>query len=746
MPLWCAVLFCALVGSAETVFHVDARTGSDANPGTAERPFATPARARDAVRALKKAGAFPSDGVAVELAGRFDSVRGGILELGKEDGGLSPAAPVVWRAAKAGVTFAGCCRIAPQDFAPVSGAARERLKQEVRDRVLACDLAKLGVGELPPLPAKFNRWTEMELVSSGKAMTIARYPNQGWLEITNVVDRGVKPIDPKTGEWEFGVRGGTFRYEDSAFERWNAATGVYLFGFWCYDWASDTLRVARIDREKKTVTMEGVHTYGLGKAGKWQQAKVRYFAYNLLEELDAPGEWYVDRAARTLYFYPTEAGLADVTLSLAKAPLLRLTDVSDVAVKGLGFRYSTGLAVEARGCRRLRLDGLDVAWLSQDGVRLTGGADCVVENCRIAQIGSAGLYVWGGDRKTLAKCNHVVRANDIGFCGRLARISGPCLRFDGCGIVVERNYLHDTPYLTVGYGGNEHLIQYNEIECSMLEAGDGGGMYTGRDWGSRGNVVRWNYLHHFGKDGVALRAAQGRPSGCEALKKDVMVEGIYLDDCDSGETIYGNLFYKAGRALFTGGGRDNKWTHNLVVDCTTAVHFDTRGLQRAKPGSGRKDGWDLLAKIEAMAYTNEPWASRYPQLLGVMDKEPLLPIGTEYVSNVAIRCGHFFSSWGHATKFLQERAPNRGNVSVNPADVARDRREYPQTNDALRAKLEVRVDDALAAAAADPLKLQDTPAFKAAFPSFPRIPVEQIGLPSNAPLVGGDVPLPRVVR
>ena len=112
-----------------------------------------------------------------------------------------------------------------------------------------------------------------------------------------------------------------------------------------------------------------------------------------------------------------------------------------------------------------------------------------------------------------------------------------------------------------------------------------------------------------------------------------------------------------------------------------------------------------------------------------MEKEPLLPIGTEYVSNVAVNCGYFYNSWGHATKFLQERAPNRANVSVNARDVARELREYPQTNAALRAKLEIRRDDALAAAveSADPRKVQDLPQFRAAFPSFPRIPVERIG-------------------
>ena len=725
---------------AGTTLFVDAQRGSDANPGTAAKPFATPMRARDAIRELKKANAYPAEGIRVELTGNFDSVRDSILVLGKEDGGLSPRHPIVWSAGKKGAFFTGSCRLRPQDFTLVSGQALERLRPEARGKVYQCDLAKFGVEPLKPLPAKFNRWSEMELVSSGKAMPIARYPNQGWLEITNVIDRGVAPCDRTKDEWEFGVRGGVFEYVGTEPERWDVKSGVYLFGFWCFDWASDTLRVAQIDRERKTITMEGVHTYGLGKAYKGAQAKVRYFAYNMLEELDAPGEWYVDRPSRTLYFYPTKEGLADVSLSVARKPLVQISNAANLVLRGIDFRHSTGLAVSVGACDNLTLDGLSVSWLSQDAVSVWNGTSNIVENCRISQIGSTGLNIGGGDRGKLVRCGHVVRDNDIGYCGRLARITGPCLRLGGCGILVEHNYFHDTPYLTIGYGGNEHLFQYNEIECSMMEAGDGGGMYTGRDWGSRGNVVRWNYLHHFGKDGVALREEQGRPSGCEALKKDVMVEGIYLDDCDSGETIYGNLFYKAGRAMFTGGGRDNVWMHNLVLDCTTAVHFDTRGLQRAKPGSGQKNGWDLLAKIQAMGYTNEPWASRYPQLIGIMEKEPLLPIGTEYVSNIAVNCGYFYNSWGHATRFLQERAPNVGNVSYNARDQKREYREYPQTNSLLRAKLEIRTDDVLSGkTAVDPLRFQDTPEFKTAFPDFPRIPVEKIGPRWRRPLPKGAI-------
>ena len=209
--------------------------------------------------------------------------------------------------------------------------------------------------------------------------------------------------------------------------------------------------LAKIDTEKRTFTTEGVHTYGIGKPGKWAKAKPRYFVYNLLEELDAPGEWYVDRETRTLYFYPTADGFKDVALSLAKDPLVRVRNTANVVLKGLEFKFSTGQAVNVSGSNDVTLDGLQASWLSRAGIGVWGGSNVTVRNCCLWQIGSTGLDVSGGDRKSLTKCGHRVYGNDIGYCGRLSRISGPCLRFGGCGVTVEHNYFHDTPYIAVSY-------------------------------------------------------------------------------------------------------------------------------------------------------------------------------------------------------------------------------------------------------------------------------------------------------
>ncbi|MBQ6107164.1 MAG: hypothetical protein IJK97_03050, partial [Thermoguttaceae bacterium] len=101
--------------------------------------------------------------------------------------------------------------------------------------------------------------------------------------------------------------------------------------------------------------------------------------------------------------------------------------------------------------------------------------------------------------------------------------------------------------------------------------------------------------------------AHGLNPDYQPLKESIMVMGVYLDDCDSGDTVQNNVFYKTGWSAFVGGGRYNKILNNLFLDCTCAVHFDDRGLVRAKPGEGFKNGWDLLKKIQDLGFDQSPW-------------------------------------------------------------------------------------------------------------------------------------------
>jgi len=730
--VWFGVL--ALSGFAlagcrtQPVLHVHAQSGSDLQDGSAGRPFASLEKAREVIRGMKKGKAFPENGVAVELTGTF-SLPADTFVLEAEDGGLGAGAPVVYRASKNGALFVGGHTLPAAGFQKVADAATlARLPEAARGKVVSFDLKSVGLTALAPLPDKFSGWREMEVFSGGKALRLARWPNAGWTEIAKVIDRGVKPVDKATGEWEFGVKGGTFEYAEDAPSRWNVEKGIWMNGFWCHDWANETLKIGAIDKERKQITSAAIHTYGIGNSSKWHTAKRRYYVFNLLEELDSPGEWYVDREACVLYLYPDGSGLGDVVLAVQKKPLFQISKASHVRVDGLTFQYSTGNAVSVSGCEDVVLQNLRVSNITTDGVGVNGGKNCGVDRCEVFDVGGTCVSVTGGDRKSLTACGHFVTNCRLHHSGRLQRTQGKCLNFGGVGIRVAHNLIYDAPYIAVTYGGNENLFEYNEVHSAMMESGDGGGLYTGRHWCSQGNVLRYNYFHHFGQPGVEWQKAQGLNPDYEPLKESVMVMGVYLDDCDSGDTVCNNIFYRAGWAAFVGGGRYNTISNNLFVECTAALHLDDRGLKRARPGEGTKDGWDLLAKLREVNWQASPWKEKYPHLVNIMEDDPKLPLHNVFCENVAINCPLFLQVHNSVKTTTLPRLDFHNNLVAGPVN-AKDADTFPQTPDGKR-RAEF-CPEALPEAA-DPdrsgFKVQDSASFKKWAPWFARIPVEKIGL------------------
>lgn len=125
----CVVSACAYGANLPQVaFHVSP-TGDDSADGSRERPFATVARARDAVRSLKKSGALPKGGVNVWLRGGEYPMRESLV-LGKENSGAD-GAPVAYRAWKGEQRLrrrscAGtcACRSCRQIFRPSPASSR----------------------------------------------------------------------------------------------------------------------------------------------------------------------------------------------------------------------------------------------------------------------------------------------------------------------------------------------------------------------------------------------------------------------------------------------------------------------------------------------------------------------------------------------------------------------------------------------------------------------------------------------
>jgi len=124
-------------------------------------------------------------------------------------------------------------------------------------------------------------------------MTLARYPNTGYMRIASVLDADGKPLtgDAATAE-------GKFVCDDPRPARWAGEKGIWLHGFWVYDWADVRIPLASADPAARTISLgpSPGRTYHL-RSGRW------FYAENVLPELDSPGEWYLERENGVLYFW-----------------------------------------------------------------------------------------------------------------------------------------------------------------------------------------------------------------------------------------------------------------------------------------------------------------------------------------------------------------------------------------------------------------------------------------------------------
>ena len=59
----------------------------------------------------------------------------------------------------------------------------------------------------------------------------------------------------------------------------------------------------------------------------------------------------------------------------------------------------------------------------------------------------------------------------------------------GVGNRIIRNLIHHGPHLAISAGGNDHVVEGNEVHNVVAESDDAGAYYVGRGWTQRGNVL-----------------------------------------------------------------------------------------------------------------------------------------------------------------------------------------------------------------------------------------------------------------
>ena len=449
--------------------------------------------------------------------------------------------------------------------------------------------------------------------------------------------------EPEEGSWF------TFEGEDNVTVTGLPDSGYSLAGYWTHDWAFEILRVASVSNG--VARFKDKHVFGIGKTS-WGQKKRRFYAVGHRSFLDTEGEWLVEGS--TLFFIPPGGDIASnpVTIAWGDEPVLLLEHRRGEVVRGKTIAFGGGAGLVLRDCRDVLVADCTIECVAGDGIDIAG--DCegvVISNCVVRNVGRRGVALNGGNRRTLAKGGNRVVGCDISRFALLQRVYAPGVAMHGCGNEVVGCRIHDAPHSAIIYGGNEHLIEGNDIFDVVKETGDAGALYTGRDWTSQGNKVVGNRIHDLGRT-----ISNGK-------SRDVFTMGVYLDDCDCGDTVASNVFERAGCAVMLGGGRENVVVGNKMVDCDIAIHLDDRGVTWTQHWNNPDDpSWNLVKKADDLGYRSEPWAGRYPKLAKIMDDEPRLPKYNVFDGNEVVRCripyqfDTFAATWAHFSR-LARRSP-----------------------------------------------------------------------------------------
>jgi hypothetical protein len=522
-----------------------------ANADRTDGPLATPAGARDAVRRLKAAG--ETGPVTVYL-------RGGTYEL---------AAPLVLEQQDSGTADAPVTYAAYADERPVlSGGRVIRGWKPGPGGLWTAQIPRVASGE----------WSFRQLFVDGQRRTRARDPNDDYFYIAAKAPPGKHP---KTGKPVPRDRT-AFLFARGHIERWPDMRQANVVVF--HSWETSRLRIAEVNEALRLVTFTGPAHWPFERWGP----KQRYYVENVRRALDAPGEWYLDRAAGTLYYYPMP-GENMPHVEVVAPRLSRLVElrgdadagqwVEHVTLRGLTFHYQDW-TLGPEGHSDPQAAVTVTAAVMADGARHS-----TIERCEISHVGDYAIWLRRG-----CKQNRIVqnRIYDLGAGG--VRIGEASMAdsddAESSGNLVDNNHIFDGGHVySAGVGVWVAQSSHNTISHNEIHDLDYSGMSIGWNWNDapnrcHHNTIEKNHVHHVMNgvlsDGGAIYTLGTSPGS--VIRNNVFHDvwpyqsppygwGIYLDATSSGYLVENNVVYNilSGGLMYSNGGHEHTIRNNVFA-------------------------------------------------------------------------------------------------------------------------------------------------------------------------------------
>ncbi len=327
------------------------------------------------------------------------------------------------------------------------------------------------------------------LFVNGRLMTIARYPNAGWLRTKawreeQLPDEGGGRRRRRLGK-TFVTCPELADHPRNAQGYWVGANIRWRHHSWWYE----TRPVLEYDPA-------GVLTLGdrsFEDMGPFDGDEKGWGFYldGKLDELDAPGEWYFDAEAGKVYLYPPDG--ADPGVLLVEGSVLSTgLKVQNSAVRDVCFRHQRDVGLEIDGCcvvERCLFEGIGRdATLSERGAggaglhAASGVRDARVRHNEFRDNLNHSIAWWQnpqGPGSSVIEHNVIVNSGTVpGYGGSGSWHAVGILIGRGANVHVRHNRIDGTGYAGILLGSDGNAAEYNAIRNAMSTLNDGAGIYT----------------------------------------------------------------------------------------------------------------------------------------------------------------------------------------------------------------------------------------------------------------------------
>lgn len=539
--------------------------GDDENgDGSENAPYAT---VQMAVYATRNFSRDAYDGIDVIIKAGTYTITEPIL-IGSSDGGTA-SCPVRY-VGEEGTVIVGGVALTAADFSKSKDGAVQYMPADVQDKIVQVDLTNHGY-TIEQVRAKLDdrnyRYAAITFTVDGEYQTIVRFPNEDWLNIeerSTMIDQYGNPTmvtDNEGGEFEAVTM--QIEFGDEYIERvnsWHSIEYARAAGHYNVLWVSDNTKINYFVPGDDLMIVDYCGGYAPEAGGL-------LYWYNIPEELDIPGEYYIDENA-VLYYYPKD-GFEDAVISMPlSSGLLNIDDADYLTLERIHFTSSLTNGITANGTDYLTIVDCEVSSIAGEKAISANGDNIQIKGNHIHDCSKGAVSIRTGDQATLTEGNSIVYNNHIHDWGVFYYPYADAISGGGCGLTISHNEIHSSNASATSCGGAKVIIEYNEV-YDLLRTSDDIGAVDNSGWGD--NITRYNYIHDVGAVGAA---------GAVEILNDMGSAAIYWDAGGSYATAYGNVIEGVnGNGIIINGGRGCSAYQNLIINCdrwyiwTTAIIF-----------------------------------------------------------------------------------------------------------------------------------------------------------------------------